>query len=91
MALQPYIIVTASDPNTLATNVVAQMANNYEPYGNPWSNVTYGSSITGTNKTLNGVESVNVQDNPANIVNMFYQAMILKPLYEYDYLYRTLY
>lgn len=89
MAAQPYIIVTASDPVTLATNVTTQMALGYLPYGGPWSTVTYGSSITGTNRTLNGVENVNVTDNPANIVATFFQAMMIKVDFEWDYMYRT--
>ena len=88
MANQPYIVVSANDPNTLATNVCTQMALGYIPLGAPFQTTTYGSSITGTNKTISGVETVNVSDLPASITFTFYQAMMLKVAYEYDYAYK---
>lgn len=87
MGLQPYIIVTGGDTNTLAANVTAQMANGYVPLGAPFTTVIYGSQISGRNTNAGGVETVSVMDTPANVTYTFCQAMVQKVIYNFDYIY----
>lgn len=84
MALQPYIILQAGDPNTLAASVVSSMAQGYIPLGELKVVTLAGSQAIETQAG----SSMKTITSAINQATTFYQAMILKIVYEYDWLYK---
>ena len=87
MALQPYIIVSDSSAAALAADVCNYMYQGYVPFGNPWSETIVSESVTGQNVTSGNKQTVTQNIRPLQTSRTFYQAMMLKINFEYEFLY----